>query len=449
MAPGRRQPPYVVSLLLIVALAAAGTIAAKQKCHQAHRLKPNAGRGNCLLDKRQKFILCGSPKAAATTSFMIMLHVAKETTVANEWLIANGLRDANATSTSAAVHRYRISEFQQAAAHSVKGGIAARAAKLCTTSGWLCAIIVRNPLDRAISSFLHIAKTGIGVLWPELVAVVRDVALVRAGNYTFRQHVRALELFAARMHIEGTTSDRDKWASNHVLPQSPRWLHSLIRPRGKAAAGKAAKLAGAVKLVPLDSLAKSLAAVDAHFRHDRKLGLDAVTIGLHSSHWVSAGPGAAANDTLASSRNATATMVAPVDAGTAANGTLGTSARNAIVTGAAAAPHDRRLASEVVEQPPDHTIDADTFASVLCGLGARGGFEFSNNGMRHANCLLANNTYARMQAADPVVWARIRCLFHHDFQLYDKHVCAQGWLQRRCPTCLERPCGGSEGAGRT
>jgi hypothetical protein len=410
------------SLLLAAALAAAGTLAAKTKCHQVHRLKVNSGRGHCLLDKQHKLILCGSPKAAATTSFMIMLHVANETAAANEWLLANGLRDANSSATSAVVHRYRIRQYQQADAHSVKGGVAARAEKLCTSGRWLCVILVRNPFDRAISSFLHVAKTGLGILWPELVTVVGDVALVRAGNYTFRQHVRALELFAARMRRDGTNSGSDEWASDHVLAQSPRWLHLLIRSRGLSDAGDAAKLAGAVKLVPLDSLSKGLAAVDAHFRHDRELGLEAVTKALHSSHWVSAGPGAAAN------------------------GTRGAGARNA--TDVAAAQHGRRRGSEVepAAAEPPHAIGADTFASTLCGLGTRGGFELSNNGQRHSNCLLANNTYARMQAADPSVWARVRCLFHHDFHLYDTQVCAQGWLRRRCPTCLERPCG--EGAGR-
>jgi hypothetical protein len=401
--------------LLAAARTAAGARAARPVCPRLHRFAPYAGRDQCVLDKRAKFIICGAPKGAATTSFLVMLHVARETTAANKWLVASGLRGVHASSTSAIVHRYRIDAFEHAKVHRVAGGVAARAPKLCVRTGWLCVILVRNPLDRAISSFLHVAKTGLGVAWPELVAVVRNVSLVRAGNYSFRQHVNALELLAERKLRGGAGG---KWAADHVLPQAPRWLHALTRGHGSTAA--AAQLAGAVKLVPVDAVSRGLAAVDAQFRRGHELGLEAATTGLHSLHWVSAGPGLAVHGPAAGlARNATA------------------------ADGASVHRASRRRVSEAFGSPTrddEQAIDADTFASVLCGIGARGGFAPSQHGRRHADCRLTNNTYARMQAVDPSVWARVRCLFRHDFELYYEQVCAQGWLRRRCPTCLERAC---------
>lgn len=248
-------------------------------------------------------------------------------------------------------------------------------------------------MDRALSSFFHVAAVMLGARWPELLSVVGAMDRVRAGNYTFKQHVAALELMPH-------TFSKGGWGVGHVLPQHNACLEPFF---GRACdrTTPAANAPRPYKLITIDDLPRSLAAADAEFRGG--LGLGRLALGLHSAHWRS----------------------------------------------------ERAPTGAVARRPRSSKEDvahAGIFASQLCGH--RGGLPVPRKaagearGIQHA-CKPAPDTYRRMQAANAQLWARIRCLFADDFYLYHRAVCEQEWLRSRCPTCVAKACGGSSGSAKS
>lgn len=280
-------------------------------------------------------------------------------------------------------------------------------------SGWLCLVLVRNPVDRALSSFFHVAATLLCDRWPELHAVVGDAAKVRAANYTFRQHVQALSLMP--QHGSGTQPfSKGGWGVGHVLPQYSACLKPFF---GGADQGKKIYTSEPpYKLLTIDDLPRSLAAADAAFRGSR-LGIGQLAVGLHSAHWRS-DPGAVAAFARA---HRTSFEVAGPGVNRAA-----------------------MLAAIRAHNAAGVDAHADVFASALCGHP--GGLPVPRKLSEQSRgstqiCLPAPGTYRAMQATNRALWARVRCLFADDFALYHRSVCEQPWLRTFCEGCVARACG--------
>ncbi|KAG8459701.1 hypothetical protein KFE25_003153 [Diacronema lutheri] len=333
----------------------------------------------CLADKQAKLMLCSSPKAAATTVAAIAMRVFNLSDESERWLAQHNYRHGV---LSTDLHRFRRDALERRPRHRLPDTPIAT----CSRRDWLCVFVVRNPLDRAISSFLHVAFTPIGVRWPELAAVGVSSAQARAGNFSFRTFVGALELTRDRMRAHARVASspyRTSWCADHYLPQTAHWL----------AARPSARPSG-VHLVPVDALVDGLAAADAEFARGR-FGLGIAGSRLHSAHWHT--DASSASRPHASSPSAGRRAVLP-----AANGEL------------------------------------DAHASTLCGY-APGQVDAHTD---LAACALPAGLYARMQRLDDALWARVRCLYQADVALHAARVCAQPWLLRRCPRCASM-CRGS------
>ncbi|KAG8458693.1 hypothetical protein KFE25_012891 [Diacronema lutheri] len=343
-------------------------------------------------------MLCSAPKAGKTTSVALMLAHTNSTRAAERWLADNG----KATGMSTRILSYARQVFNSDPDHKMPAH--AHAAEQCAAPGWLCLVLVRNPLDRALSSFFHTAASKMCDRWSELIRVVGDVRKVRAGNYTFRQHVQALERMPQRGGRSGKLGfSKDGWGVGHVLPQYSEWLEPFFARAGETQRAKRGRhdRQPPFKLVPIDLLPHGLAAADAEFRSAR-LGLGALAVGLHSSHWRS-DPGALA---------------------------------------AAAARARQTVAGERQTQGGAH---ADVFASALCGHP--GGLPVPRRARAEARdnkqiCAPAPGTYEQMQATNRPLWEHVRCLFADDFELYHRSVCEQLWLRARCEACVAAACGG-------
>jgi hypothetical protein len=143
--------------------------------------------------------------------------------------------------------------------------------------------------------------------------------------------------------------------------------------------------------VPVDDVAGGLGAVDDNFRGGR-MGLRAIATDLHSTHWVS-------------------------DRASARALPLGPTAR-------------RRF--EALNRL--QRLGADTYVPALCNLPPKHS-DCAPAQSRCGRCVLPPNAYARMQAIDAPVWRRVRCLFHRDFEMNERQLCAQAWLLERCRAC--------------
>lgn len=391
---------------------------AASSCAVERRLPP-VHKQLCAVNHASKFMMCSSPKAAATTLSAVMVGFANATEQFRTWM-----RE----------HEYGVSSMLSARINYFRrslGGLPAYVVPddllaTCAQKDWLCVFLVRNPRDRLISSFLHAAVTKLASNWPELIEIVGDVELVRVGNYSLAQHVEALEL--TRANIRGGLSLRGNGrrggGADHYLPQYGAWLDGLFR-----ASGSPRYPASVVKFAAVDNVAGSLNAVDEEFRGGA-LRLRAIAEGLHSSHWRSA-PKAAA---MAHRRTTRVLAAAP-------RRRLG---ERALATGAARPARAYRQGGDAGE------INTDTFASTLCGsaegLTPRGmkkpraadGTLLKGKQSSTSGCDLLPRAYMRLQAVDDGLWRHVRCLFHDDFELYEKRLCDQEWLRARCPACIAR-----------
>jgi hypothetical protein len=303
-----------------------------------------------------------------------MLGVLKLDEECMTWLRTGGHIGPNRLRPGAKIHFFRTRVLEQRREHRWSDDLPAQCAD--PRAGWLCIFIVRNPVDRVISSMIHVARTVLSSSWPELHTVLaggkklakRGRRQAAAGNFSLEVHVRALELMLAGSGPQ-LARGVGRWGADHVLPQTPWWLGSASPyPRS------------AFKLLPLDELADGLAAVDLEFRGGR-LGLrELAQHVLRARHWVSANGGA-------------------------------------VVGGDAAAVRP----------------DTRSYASALCGQYA--GFDAARH---NDTCHLPGGAYAEMQATNASLWARVRCLFREDARVYGEVTCAQPWLLGRCGACAAR-----------
>jgi hypothetical protein len=208
----------IVNLLL--ALLGARNGAAGCAAHSALTSGRSFGY-NCVVSHTPKLMLCSAPKAASTAMFAILVAHANASDDFRKWSISEGYPDPH-SKVGVTVHRYAtpISHFLYARRGAwrpppLPPSLSTRFARevlslrsehraptdylaTCADPAWLCVLAVRHPFDRAISSFLHVASTKIASQWPELLKAVGDERRVAAGNYTFREHVAALELTQRR-----------------------------------------------------------------------------------------------------------------------------------------------------------------------------------------------------------------------------------------------------------
>jgi hypothetical protein len=398
----------VVQLLAAAALLAAGGDRLPTVCPLAQRLLPWGSR-LCAVDHPTKVMLCSTPKAAATTiSAVVVLGLANETArYARQTAASRSSR--HRSGLGADINRFRT---EREHTHPALAAVPHDILKTCARAGWLCALIVRNPADRVISSFLHVALGGLGLKWPELVETVGNERL-RTLSHGLRDHVRALELTARAQNKEGR-SRVQRHADGHYLPQTAKWFDDLYHPRAKDQAHLSASL---LKLITVDDVAGGLGAVDAEFRGGT-LGLRAMAEGLHSRHWRSsrAPSSPRPKSPTNGSGSAAGASRAPRDA-----------ADDTHSPPSAAAP-------AAATAPGPAVLDADTPVYQLCGhlkppLGRR-------------TCSMVSNAYGMMQAANPSIWKRVGCLFDSDFELY-ACACDQRWLRSACPSCVAKACAAS------
>ena len=185
----------------------------KSKATRQDRGQPAAGQRQCqplvkngeispaasMVDPTIKLLLMSSPKAGATLVERLML--------------------ARVNLTGAAVHfkgyplRYSHEVFQQAKGRLPTPG---HLASCAPGTGWLCVAIVRNPLDRAISSYIHTL-----LYWKSLGAPFHE--LDGNANASFAEFAAALD---RRARKKASHSPGD----GHFMPQSVPTKTGALRP---------------------------------------------------------------------------------------------------------------------------------------------------------------------------------------------------------------------------
>lgn len=426
--------------VLLFALAALPSAAAKPlanvaSCAIEDRLPPIKGQ-LCAVDHPARLMLCSSPKAAATTLSAVMIGFANASAEFHRWMSHNDYGAGNMLSARANYFRRQI--LGSRPAHAVPTD----KLEMCAQAGWLCIFLVRNPRDRVISSFLHAAITKLGASWPELIETVGDLERVRVGNYSLRQHVDALELTRANIRNKQNLkhNGRRGGGADHYLPQMAEWLVELFHPNDDMPHYPASL----VKFVTVDNVPEGLGAADDEYRGG-KLGLRTIAEGLHSVHWRS-------SQASSLSRDADVVSTAQLWTGSAAPRIR--VARGANERSGTSRAQGRRLDIRATSLA-EGVISTETRAAELCGspqgLTPRGAkralaADGHSSGIKvrsSSGCQLLPNAYARLQAVDDHLWRRIRCLFHEDFELYEKRVCNQPWLHSRCPSCVAKACSSS------
>ncbi|KAJ1633211.1 hypothetical protein T492DRAFT_837834 [Pavlovales sp. CCMP2436] len=397
---------------LLLALLGASAADGLQGCAARNSFVLSATRFpavHCALYHPDKLMLCSAPKVASTALFYIIISRSNTTDDFHRWAIQKGYPDPRKVGLTTIVHKFVEQELRCRPDHAPPEDIPLFGpGSLCSDPAWLCILAVRHPADRAVSSYLHGASTKIGAQWPELLETVQDERMVVAGNFSFRQHVAALELTARRQHVARRAG------SDHFMPQCYTRFRALCKSQG-GQSEEAVRLSG-LKLIPgvcaffclllsasvsctltaaltlatlspVDDLVGRLGAADREFRGGT-LGLGKVD--TRSNHCRSG-----ACDSAVSARQARGRML------------LGQVARRS------------------------KSALADTHAAALCGKD--GGFPVQF--IRHSGkivkvagghkCRLPHGTYADMQAENGPLWQRVRCLYADDFGLYNHAVCNQ------------------------
>mmetsp|Transcript_47469 Transcript_47469/g.110737 ORF Transcript_47469/g.110737 Transcript_47469/m.110737 type:complete len:369 (-) Transcript_47469:357-1463(-) len=322
---------------------------------------------HCIANRPSKLMICSAAKAGKTTVVAMMFAHTNKTQDAVRWLKSKRMASEQGTTWL----RYEKDVFNMQPEHAMpEHPIAA-----CSSGGgWLCIMLVRDPLDRALSSFFYTAKSHFCGKWQALAEVVGGAAAAEVGNYTLKQHVRAMvvdQQALQRTHPFASTRNHN-W-KEHVMPQFSTLLEDLfarLRPAPKQPGDIArdslqgdvwraafGERASPFKLVTVENLASDLMAMDDEFRNG-KLGLGSLARGLHSSHWQT------------KRALATTELVA------------------AASVGAALGPRSRRTSAE-----------ANTFVSALCGYPA--GFPVPRRYLIGTKaCRLSPGTYGKLLAAN-------------------------------------------------
>jgi hypothetical protein len=155
-----------------------------------------------MRDDHEKLMIMSSPKAGATLALRLVLGELGLTDEAKQWggyplKYVHGKHPPHGIAPSPAMqHRSRNASLSQ-----------------CTQGSWICVAIVRNPMDRAISSYLHSMSNydTIASHFRELVAACGTTSQVCQSNASFVEFSRALDRRAA-------TRSKSK-GDDHFMPQ--------------------------------------------------------------------------------------------------------------------------------------------------------------------------------------------------------------------------------------
>ena len=197
---------------LLAAAAAAGLAAAQtsssrllagqRQCRPLARCGGGVVSSSSMIDPTIKLLLISSPKAGATLVERLMLAALN--------LTGEAVRFHNGRGYPLA---YSHGRFQKAKGRRPTAGSLASCAQ---GTGWLCIDVVRNPLDRAISSYIHTLRNK--VLWS------RFRELNGNKDASFAEFAAAL---ARRARKKASRSSGD----SHFMPQCvPTTRAGALRP---------------------------------------------------------------------------------------------------------------------------------------------------------------------------------------------------------------------------
>lgn len=213
----------------------------QEQCRpQNGSLPPQKHSLTMLVDRPTKLVVVATPKGGATLAAQITFRFLNLTDTALSW--------------HSWIHRYRIEVFNKAKDHR-----RINCAVSCHPgSGWVCVKLVRSPLDRAVSSYLHTMKTR---LWKDFLELheVADEKNKNVSNASFADFVEALQ----RRAKSGKRSTRDD--------------HFMAQAVNDGCDG------GTVRLVPIEAAEAALSLLG------EETGVKLNTTGLTSAHYVEKG----------------------------------------------------------------------------------------------------------------------------------------------------------------
>lgn len=202
--------------------------------HHRLALQPIGKMG--LVDVKNRTLLLSSPKGGATVAAQLFSRyegVYQEALQYDPW-----------------IHNYVSDIFNEHPNHPY-----VNCREVCTDPNWTCIKIVRQPLDRVVSSYIHTMNRGLWKNWAEL----KESAPTRypgtyvhnptASNITFQDFILALQRVARVPQEQQTKSP----GSQHFMPQKSRCDFPSVRKTGALTPG--------VHLVPVEGLSDNLRAV--------------------------------------------------------------------------------------------------------------------------------------------------------------------------------------------
>lgn len=189
-----------------------------------------------LVDFSNKLKIMSTAKGGATVGTQVMFRKIglMETALAyNPW-----------------IHEYRLKVYVPQFKN-----VTTSSSKLCHRSDWVCVKLVRSPLDRVVSSYIHTMNTEIKNSMPELEYAVRHFDDKPVDKASFFHFIAALGL---RLQTHWKTK-----ASDHFLPQTTK--DSDVE---------------SIYLVPVETLEDALLALDM------ETGMSLNATGLTSPHYI-------------------------------------------------------------------------------------------------------------------------------------------------------------------
>lgn len=150
-------------------------------------------KGVWLIDAKKRIMLLATPKAGATIGtqlFFNYLGISDESQKHGAW-----------------VHDYRKLFYTNRNNNPHIWGHCS----YCSDPQWICIKLIRNPIARVVSSYIHTIKTKVRTQWPELEDVMsRKSATLNEAS--FDDFLNALRARA----VSGNAS----WQDDHFMPQT-------------------------------------------------------------------------------------------------------------------------------------------------------------------------------------------------------------------------------------
>lgn len=198
---------YVIRTLVLLILAGASMAKQSQSCLPLR--KPRVfNQAASMVDPTVKLLLISSPKAGATLVERLMLARVNLTGAAVHYKKSSATLKAGGYPL-----KYSHEVFQKAKGRMPTPG---HVASCAPGTGWLCVAIVRNPLDRAISSYIHTLDH-----WKDLGAPFHE--LRGNANASFAEFAAALDQRAGK---KAGHSRMDA----HFMPQSAPTNAGALHP---------------------------------------------------------------------------------------------------------------------------------------------------------------------------------------------------------------------------